>query len=258
MNVQPLLLSVSVITCCVTVLWLVSLRLRDVSIADVWWAPGFALIAWVAPLSGGSDSPRLLLLQVLLSLWAIRLALHIGRRGHGQPEDKRYQEMRSHHDAFWLVSLFKVFWLQGLLQCLISLPIYAAVVSTQPLGVLDYVGLTVGAAGVVIEAIADRQLGRFTRDPTNKNAVMDRGLWSWSRHPNYFGNAMMWWGVWLIACATKGGWRSFYGPLLMNYLLTNVSGAKLLEKSMRRTKPGFARYMDTTPEFIPWGLLGLR
>ena len=251
MNVQPLLLSVSVITCCVTVLWLVSLRLRDVSIADVWWAPGFALIAWVAPLGGGSDSSRLLLLQVLLSLWAIRLALHIGRRGHGQPEDKRYQEMRSHHDAFWLVSLFKVFWLQGLLQCLISLPIYAAVVSTQPLGVLDYVGLTVGAVGVVIEAIADRQLGRFTQDPANKNAVMDRGLWSWSRHPNYFGNAVLWSGVGLIGLGAGGPLWTLAGPLVMLILLLRVSGVSLLESTIVHRRPEYAAYINRVSAFIP-------
>jgi steroid 5-alpha reductase family enzyme len=251
MNVQPLLLSVSVISCCVTVLWLVSLRLRDVSIADVWWAPGFALIAWVAPLSGGSDSLRLSLLQVLLSLWAIRLALHIGRRGHGQPEDKRYQEMRSHHDAFWLVSLFKVFWLQGLLQCLISLPIYAAVVSTQPLGVLDYAGLTVGAAGVVIEAIADRQLGRFTRDPANKNAVMDRGLWSWSRHPNYFGNAVLWAGVGLIGLGAGGPLWTLAGPSVMLILLLRVSGVSLLESTIVHRRPEYAAYINRVSAFIP-------
>lgn len=251
MNVQPLLLSVSVITCCVTVLWLVSLRLRDVSIADVWWAPGFALIAWVAPLSGGSDSLRLSILQVLLSLWAIRLALHIGLRGHGQPEDKRYQQMRSHHDAFWLVSLFKVFWLQGLLQCLISLPIYAAVVSAEPLGVLDYVGLTVGAAGVVIEAIADRQLGRFTRDPANKNAVMDRGLWSWSRHPNYFGNAVLWAGIGLIGLGAGGPLWTLAGPSVMLILLLRVSGVSLLESTIVHRRPEYAAYIDRVSAFIP-------
>ena len=134
---------------------------------------------------------------------------------------------------------------------MISLPIYAAVVSTQPLGVLDYVGLTVGAVGVVIEAIADRQLGRFTQDPANKNAVMDRGLWSWSRHPNYFGNAVLWSGVGLIGLGAGGPLWTLAGPLVMLILLLRVSGVSLLESTIVHRRPEYTAYINRVSAFIP-------
>jgi steroid 5-alpha reductase family enzyme len=150
------------------------------------------------------------------------------------------------------VSLCTVFALQGVLQVAVGLPI--AVVAARPgpsLGALDAFGATLFAGGLLFEAVADLQLARFKADPASAGRVMDRGLWAWTRHPNYFGDCAAWWGVFLVALAAPRGWASLPGPALMTFLLLRVSGVALLERSIGKRRPGYAEYAMRVPAFVP-------
>ncbi len=234
-------------------LWLLSLRLRDASIADPAWGPGFALVAWTAVAVAG-PSPRGLLLAALASAWGLRLGLHLARRARGHGEDRRYAAMRAGHGArFWWVSLFTVFLLQAGLMWVVSLPLQAgaALGRGRPLGALELVGAAVALGGLAIEAVADAQLARFLAEPGSRGRVMDRGLWAWSRHPNYFGDFTVWWGLGLAA-AGAGAWWPLLGPAVMSVLLLRVSGVTLLESTIGARRPGYADYAARTSAFFPW------
>ena len=156
-----------------------------------------------------------------------------------------------HGEQWGRVSLYRVFWLQGVLLWIISAPLLASVVSSAALGVWDLLGLATVVVGLLTEAVADAQLVRFRSDPSNKGRVLDSGLWRYSRHPNYFGDAVVWWGFYLIAIG-GGAWWSVFGPALMTYLLVRVSGVTLLEKGLKSSRPGYADYVRRTSAFIPW------
>lgn len=246
----PLLIIVLIFSAA-TLLWLLSLLLRDSSIVDIAWAPGFALIAWLSALTSGILGVRGWLTLILVNTWALRLASHIATRHHG--EDRRYAEMRETHGArWWWWSLFQVFWLQALVCWLISWPLQLAVRASVPLGALDYAGCAIALTGLIVEAIADWQLTRFRRDPSNAGHVMDRGLWAWSRHPNYFGDALMWWGFFLIGFAASSAWWTVLCPLAMTILLLRVSGVSLLEETIVERRPAYADYIRRTSAFVPW------
>jgi steroid 5-alpha reductase family enzyme len=234
------------------VLWGLSLWLRDASIADPWWGPGFVLIGAVVWMHAPVTTPRAVLAMAMVKLWAFRLALYLlwRRRDHG--EDPRYAAMRRHWgERFWLVSLGTVFVLQGVLMWIVSWPAQAAVIAPRaPLGLLDAAGALLWAVGMFFEAVGDWQLARFKADPANAGRVMDRGLWRLTRHPNYFGDFCVWWGIYLVACAA-GGWWTLPGPIVMSVLLMRVSGVPLLERSLRRTRPGYAEYVARTSAFFP-------
>jgi steroid 5-alpha reductase family enzyme len=235
--------------------WIWSLVRRDASVVDTLWGPGFLLVAAVAAAAGEGATGRTKLVLALVALWAIRLALHIGLRNRGRGEDYRYREMRERHGRrFPWVSLLTVFGLQGVILLFVALPLVVAVVSPHParLGALDLAGTLVFLAGFLCEAVSDEQLRRFRADPANRGRVMDRGLWRLSRHPNYFGEALLGWGFWLVATAVPGGWGTFVSPALMTFLLLRVSGVALLEKGLSRTKPGYADYVARTSAFVPW------
>ncbi|MFM8411281.1 MAG: DUF1295 domain-containing protein [Alphaproteobacteria bacterium] len=237
-------------------LWLLSLRLRDASIVDSWWGPGFVLVALVTFLSTpGGARPRRLLVLALTAAWGLRLGAHIFRRNHGKPEDPRYQAMRrSWGERFPLVSLVTVFGLQALILWVVSAPVQVAQRSAVPatLGAWDMAGLATWAIGFFFEAVGDAQLARFRADPANAGRVMDRGLWRWTRHPNYFGDACAWWGLWLVACAVPGGWLTVVSPLVMTFLLRRVSGVPMLEHGMAKRRPGYEEYVRRTSPFVPW------
>jgi steroid 5-alpha reductase family enzyme len=235
-------------------LWLYSLANQDASIVDSFWGPGFALIAWVSYFLTAGYTPRKLLLVALVSLWGMRLGLHIFTRNHSKGEDYRYKAMRKQYgERFPLVSLFTVFGLQGVLMWFISMPLQISQVSPTPdhLTLLDYLGAAIWLVGFSFEAIGDHQLKRFKADPNNKGKVMERGLWRYTRHPNYFGDATLWWGYYLIACAVPNGFYTLLSPLTMTVFLMNVSGVALLEKSLKKTKPGYAEYIARTSSFFP-------
>lgn len=235
-------------------LWLLSLVRRDVSIVDLWWGPGFVLLAGVAFALADAPGPRGALLLALTSLWGLRLGAYLLWRNHGRDEDPRYARMRRHHGArFPWISLATVFGLQALLQWLVSLPLQVAqlVPGDAEFGVLDGFGIALFATGFFFESVGDFQLARFRADPANHGRVMDRGLWHYTRHPNYFGDCLVWWGLFTIALATPAGWLTIAAPLAMTFLLLRVSGVALLERSLVRTRPEYRDYIESTSAFFP-------
>jgi steroid 5-alpha reductase family enzyme len=235
-------------------LWLLSLVRRDVSIVDIWWGPGFALLAGVAFALAGAPGPRGALLVAATTLWGLRLGGYLAWRNHGRGEDPRYARMRRHHGArFAWVSLATVFGLQAALQWFVSLPLQIAQLmpGDAPFGALDAVGLVLFATGLFFETVGDLQLARFRADPANQGRVMDRGLWRYTRHPNYFGDCLVWWGLFAIALATPAGWWTIGSPIVMTVLLLRVSGVALLERSLVRTRPAYRDYIESTSAFFP-------
>jgi steroid 5-alpha reductase family enzyme len=236
------------------VLWVVSLAIKNASIVDIFWGAGFAVIAMITFALTDGYATRKLLTTALAAIWGLRLAIHIGWRNHGKGEDFRYQAMRERNgDRFAFVSLYTVFGLQGVLMWLISLPLQFAQISREParLTWLDFLGAALWLIGLSFEAIGDLQLTIFKLDPANKGKVMDRGLWAYTRHPNYFGDALLWWGFFLIALATPRGWWTVISPVLMTTLLLKVSGVALLEKTLVKTRPAYRDYVRRTSAFVP-------
>jgi steroid 5-alpha reductase family enzyme len=243
-----------VILALMTLLWLVSLRLKNSSIVDIFWGTGFVIAGWVYfALTPDGYLPRKLLISLLATVWGLRLSIYIFRRNWGKPEDYRYRKWREEAgDTWWWFSFFKVFLLQGALMWIISIPLLAAQYRALPphLTPIDFLGLAVWLVGFYFEAVGDYQLSRFKSRPENKGKVMDRGVWRYTRHPNYFGDSAQWWGYYLIAAAA-GGWWTIYSPVLMTLLLLRVSGVALLEKALE-TRPGYKEYIQRTSAFIPW------
>jgi steroid 5-alpha reductase family enzyme len=237
-----------------SLLWLVSLALRNASIVDIFWGAGFVVVGWLYFfLAEQGALERKLLLGALIAIWGLRLSLYILARNLGKGEDFRYVAMRQAAGAgWWWQSYFKVFALQGALMWLISAPLLAGQIGATPAGltILDGLGVLVWAVGFFFEAVGDWQLARFKADPANRDQVMNRGVWRYTRHPNYFGDAAQWWGFFLIAAAA-GGWITVFAPILMTFLLVRVSGKALLEKSLNG-RPGYREYVETTSGFIPW------
>jgi len=232
--------------------WLASLPLRNVSIVDSLWSLMFlAAAAAYAYLQPGPLGARAVLVLVLVAVWAIRLSAYITWRNRGHGEDFRYQKIRANNDpGFAFKSLYIVFGLQAGLAWVISLPLLAAIDSSVPLGWLDLAGVALWLVGMVFEAGGDWQLARFKADPANRGKVLDSGLWRYTRHPNYFGDFCVWWGLFLVALA-GGGWWSVVGPLLMSFLLLKVSGVALLEKDIGERRPAYRDYVRRTSAFFP-------
>ena len=250
--VNLLLLNLGVIASVMFGIWLLSLAIRNSSIVDIFWGGGFVVIAWVSALASPSDATRKWIILVLTSIWGLRLTAYLAWRNIGKGEDYRYRVMRDHHgDRFWMVSLYTVFGLQGLIMWIVALPIQAAAVSTSQTSGLDIVGMAFWAVGLTFEAVGDFQLARFKSNPENRGQVCDRGLWRYTRHPNYFGDFMVWWGMFFIAMS-GGAWWTIVSPILMSVLLIRISGAALLEKSLKIKKPGYADYIRRTSNFFPW------
>ena len=231
--------------------WVISVIKRNVAIVDSVWSLMFILEAWIYLLGTSAPSSRGLLVATLVSIWGLRLALHITVRSRGHGEDRRYQAIRARNEpGFALKSLYLVFALQAVLAWIISLPLLGAAIGSGGLGFMDVVGAVLWLVGFVFEAGGDWQLSRFKADPANRGKVMDRGLWRWTRHPNYFGDFCVWWGLYAIALSA-GAWWSIPGPLLMSVLLMRVSGVTLLEKDIGERRPQYADYIRRTNAFFP-------
>ena len=234
--------------------WLASLARRDASLADRAWPAfiGGAALVYAATLpAAGARS----IVMVLLALaWALRLGIYVTRRNRGHGEDRRYRQMRERNQPhFGFKSLYLVFGLQALLAWVVSAPLLAGIAGGRPFGALDLAGAALAAFGIVFEAIADAQMSRFKDDPAQCGRVMDRGLWRYSRHPNYFGEACVWWGLWLMAVAAAswaGAW-TVVSPALMTVLLLSVSGVRLLEKDIAERRPAYRQYIARTNVFVP-------
>jgi len=235
-------------------LWLLSLIIKNSSIVDIFWGFGFVVSAWIAFfLASGSRGNRAWLMVILVTIWGLRLTLHVLVRNAGKGEDFRYARWRRESgDQWWWRSLFKVNLLQGLILWVVAVPLTAAQmpVYSAPLNILDYFGAALWAFGFFFEAVGDAQLTRFRSDPENKGKVLKSGVWRLTRHPNYFGDAAQWWGFYLIASAA-GAWWTVISPIVMTYLLVRVSGVAMLEKTLKE-KPGYQAYVDSTSVFIPW------
>lgn len=238
-----------------SLVWMVSVRLQDASIADVFWGVGFVLLAGMYCVLSPALTPRSWLVAALVTLWGARLSQHIVRRSRGRGEDPRYRAMRAAHgEAFWWRSLFTVFWLQGAILWFVGLPILVAVRAAQPrsLTVVDGLGIVLFVIGFGFEVVGDHQLERFKAEPRNRGQVLAAGLWRYTRHPNYFGDATLWWGVYALAASTRLGWLTLLSPALMTLLLMRVSGVTLLEEGLKASKPGYRAYIERTPAFFPW------
>lgn len=251
---ELMITSAFVIIAYVSVLWLVSLAIADSSIVDIAWGPGFVIVALVGALWGDGYEPRRYLVLILVSLWGLRLGVHIFLRNKGHGEDPRYAKWRRQSgDAWWWKSYFKVFLTQGFVMWIVAAPIRVASVSSEPhhLTVFDGLGLLLWIVGFFFEAVGDLQLTRFKADPANKGKVMDRGLWRYTRHPNYFGDAAMWWGIGMIAALGDFGVIALIGPAIMTFTLMRVSGVVMLEKDIEKRRPGYREYIESTNAFFP-------
>jgi steroid 5-alpha reductase family enzyme len=249
------LLAGTLILVLMTLLWLISLTLKNASIVDVFWGIGFVIVAWFAFWLADGYLPRKNLICTLTTIWGVRLALHVGIRNWGKPEDFRYAKWRTDNGPrWWWFSLFQVFLLQGFLMWIISAPLIAAQTSGFPAIItpLDLIGASLWTFGLFFEAIGDLQLMLFKQRPANKGKLLTTGLWKYTRHPNYFGEAVLWWGYYLIALAS-GNWWTIFSPILMTWLLLRVSGVAMLERTMK-LKPGYEEYMRKTNAFFPWFL----
>jgi steroid 5-alpha reductase family enzyme len=237
-----------------TVLWVFSVFRRDAGIVDPWWSMAFLLVTGHTVVSTGLTPGKALLL-VMVAAWAIRLWLHLLLRSRGKPEDPRYAAFRRRYgpDRYWWISFFQVFLLQGCLVIFISAPLQLAAASRppDPVTLADLAGLIVFAFGLIYEVVADAQLEAFRTDPVRRGRVLDTGLWRFSRHPNYFGEAVLWWGFWLFALGRPYGWACVLSPLLMTFLLVKVSGVAMLDAHLGATKPGYGDYVRRTAAFIP-------
>jgi steroid 5-alpha reductase family enzyme len=238
-----------------TAIWIVSLILRDSSIVDISWGTGFVVSTWVYfALTPDGFPARKWLISTLVTVWGLRLSLYILWRNWGKGEDFRYRKWREEAgEKWWWQSYFKVFVLQGVLMWIISIPLLAAQIGVTPdrLTILDLAAIPIWAVGFFFEAVGDWQLARFKADPANKGKVLDTGVWRYTRHPNYFGDATQWWAYFLVAAAGGGFWTIF-SPILMTTFLLRVSGVTLLEKTLTTTKPQYKEYIETTSAFIPW------
>lgn len=234
----------------VILLWLLSLAIKDASIVDIFWGSGFVIVGW-AYFAMTEPSSRKWLLMALVTIWGLRLSLHIGRRNLGKGEDFRYQRWRSEAGtAWWWRSFLKVFLLQGLILWFVSMPLLGAQFYAGELIWLDYLALIVWLIGFIFEAGGDWQLMQFRADERNQGKVLNTGLWRYSRHPNYFGDTAQWWAYYLFALAA-GAWWTILSPILMTFLLMRVSGVVMLEHSLKKSKPEYADYIERTSAFFP-------
>jgi steroid 5-alpha reductase family enzyme len=233
--------------------WFIAAQIRGRNdIADVAWGLGFILAAAVSLVAGGIFTLRGLLISSLVLIWGIRLALHIHKRNSGKGEDPRYRKWREEWGRWFVLrSFLQVFMLQGILLLMVAIPIvFANTEPAAPLGWLDFLGITVWLTGFCFEAVGDLQLLRFIRTPTNKGRLMTTGLWRYTRHPNYFGEVTLWWGIWLMTLALPGGWLTVIGPLTITTLILKVSGIPMLEKPYEE-RADFQEYKRRTSAFFP-------
>lgn len=229
--------------------WLLSVAKRDVSIIDSFWSVFIATAGAVYVFTAAAITPRAQLMLGIVLLWALRLCVYLTWRNHGQPEDRRYQQIRARNQPnFEFKSLYLVFGLQAALAFVVSLPLLASATSNTPLTWLDVLGALLALAGLGIEAVADQQMAAFKSGAQQTGAVMDRGLWRYSRHPNYFGECCFWWGVFVIALAGGGAW-TVCSPLLMTVLLLKISGVPLLEADLATRRPAYRDYVRRTSSF---------
>ncbi|RZQ63286.1 DUF1295 domain-containing protein [Amycolatopsis suaedae] len=234
----------------VLVTFAVALARRRYDTIDTFWGPGFALVAVAGAVVADGDPSVRWTVTVLTVVWGVRLGVHLHLRNQGRPEDPRYARMveRSANPAPRM--FVRVYLFQGLVLWFVSLPVVAAQYGTG-LGVLGWAGIAVWLVGFVFETVGDEQLRRFRADPANRGKVLATGLWRYTRHPNYFGDACVWWGLYLLACSTWIGAATVLSPVVMTATLARGTGKPMLEKDLMRSKPAYADYVERTSGFLP-------
>ena len=237
-----------------TLLWLLSLLIKDASIVDIFWGMGSVIVAWFYAYIIGFDKLNewQYLLLGMVTLWGCRLAIYLGIRNIGKGEDFRYAQWRKENGKnWWWISFLRVFILQGVILWIVSSVFVPALLATEEMSFLVIVGVVLWGVGLFFEAVGDYQLMRFKNSPENKGKVLDTGVWRYTRHPNYFGDALLWWGFFCFALIGKEGFLFFYSPLFMTFLLLKISGVAMLEKTLKQTKPKYSEYIRKTSAFIP-------
>lgn len=247
-------LNLAVLFALATAGWLVSLVRRNVTLADTLWGLGFVAVAWVTFATAEGWSGRRWLAAILTTFWGFRLAAYLEIRNRGKGEDPRYGKWRrAAGERFWIISLFKVFWLQALFLWVISLVVQFPQTAPQPTRWTfgDVFGTGLWLLGFVWESTADWQLYRFKADPANRGRVMERGLWRYSRHPNYFGEVLVWWGMFGISASVPWGLWTAVSPIVITYVLLKMTGVPLTEAALQQRRPEYRAYMERTPAVIP-------
>lgn len=237
-------------------LWALALRLKDVSFIDGVWGLGMVLLAGATFVQTDGDPVRKGLLTGLCAVWGVRLGVHLLKRWRAHGPDKRYQSLLQDRadkgQGFAPAALMFVFLPQAFLLWLTCLPVQLGqVASTPAVGLIGWAGAALALFGVVFETVGDAQLAAFKRDPDSKGKVLDTGLWRYTRHPNYFGDACVWWGLWLVAAETTPGLFAVIGPIFLTFTLTKWSGAPTTEGGMHKSRPGYADYVRRTSGFFP-------
>ena len=231
--------------------WLYSLYRKDVSIVDSLWSLMFLAAAITYAISLNNLTERNMLLLVMVTLWALRLSIFLTVRNSGKEEDRRYQEIRANNQPYFNIkSLYIIFGLQAVLAWIVSMPLLFAFSSDAATGVIELVAIALWLTGFLFESVADQQLYRFKADSANKGKVLNSGLWAYSRHPNYFGEFLIWWGYFLFALSS-GAWWTVLSPILMTFLLLKVSGVSLMEKDITDRRDDYRQYIQTTNAFFP-------
>ncbi len=251
LELNALLAAALAMTCLALVAWALSFARHNTGIVDSFWGMFFLLGASTYAVALPAAGPRAALLLLLVALWSLRLTAHITVRNWGEPEDRRYQAIRARNQpGYAWKSIYLVFGLQAVLALVVGMPLFAGLSSPAALNLLDGIGVLLWCLGFGFEALGDWQLSRFLADPAMRGKVMDRGLWRYTRHPNYFGEALLWWGFFCIAAAA-GAWWTVFAPLCMSFLLLKVSGVALLEKDMAERRPAYREYVARTNAFFP-------
>lgn len=244
-----------VIMILMTTLWIISVFIKNASIVDPFWGIGFVLAGAFYFISSYGLDIRKTIILILVTVWGLRLSVYLGWRNFGKGEDYRYKQFRKDYGEhrYWWFSFFQVFLLQGILLWLISAPLLAAQYyhESLSLNIIDIIALIIWIVGFTFEAGGDYQMTKFKANPANKGKVMDKGFWKFTRHPNYFGDAMVWWAFGLFSVAA-GSYLPLFSSLLMTLLLLKVSGVSLLEKTLQETKPQYTEYTEKTNAFLPW------
>jgi steroid 5-alpha reductase family enzyme len=252
--IQIFILGFALIMIMMTLLWGVSIIVKNVSIVDLFWGLGFVLTGGFYFLKTDGLEIRKIIILILVAVWGLRLSFYLAWRNIGEGEDFRYKQFREKYGKkYWWLSFFQTFLLQGVLMWFISAPLLGAQYYGRnvPFGIIDILGIIFWITGFIFETTGDLQLARFKADPSNKGKVLDSGLWRYTRHPNYFGDSSVWWGFGLL-CLAAGSYIPILGSVLMTFIIIKISGVGLLEKSLKNKKPGYREYVEKTSAFIPW------
>jgi len=256
MEFLPLYLSSAVVIwACVTALWILSLVIKDASIIDIFWGAGYVVVAWyyfIVLSAEESFSQAQFLILALVTIWGGRLTIYLAIRNIGKGEDFRYKKWRADNGSkWWWLSYIRVFLLQGTVMWVVALPTLGAMYNnTQSISLIHIVITLIWLIGFMFEAGGDYQLTRFKANPDNKGKVLNTGFWKYTRHPNYFGDAVQWWAFFLLALI-NGAWFTIHSPIIMTYFLMRISGVAMLERTLKKTKPAYADYIANTPAFFP-------